>query len=59
MKMENYVYAPAAGTVKEILVGPSDGVDAGEPLVSFDVDSAKGSDKTAAKNANNTAAKEE
>jgi acetyl-CoA/propionyl-CoA carboxylase biotin carboxyl carrier protein len=33
MKMENYVYSPLAGSVDEILVGPSQGVDAGDVLV--------------------------
>lgn len=37
MKMENYVYAPTAGTVTKVLVGPSDGVEAGETLVTMDV----------------------
>ncbi len=40
MKMENYVYAPTAGTVTDIVVGPADGVEAGDPLVSIDVDAA-------------------
>lgn len=33
MKMENYVYSPLAGVIAEILVGPAQGVDAGETLV--------------------------
>ncbi|KAA8829785.1 acetyl/propionyl/methylcrotonyl-CoA carboxylase subunit alpha [Bifidobacterium myosotis] len=37
MKMENYVYAPAAGEVKKIFVGPADGVEAGDTLVTLDV----------------------
>ena len=37
MKMENYVYAPAAGVVTGIFVGPGDGVEAGEKLVTIDV----------------------
>ena len=37
MKMENYVYAPAAGTVKSIFVGPAAGVEAGDTLVTLDV----------------------
>ena len=43
MKMENYVYAPAAGTVKKIFVGPADGVEAGDTLVTLDVVGASGS----------------
>ena len=56
MKMENYVYAPAKGTVTDILVGPSDGVEAGDPLVSFDV---AGAADTAAKKKQPKTAKEE
>lgn len=41
MKMENYVYAPAAGTVKKIFVGPANGVDAGDTLVTMDVKGGK------------------
>ncbi|MBT1166001.1 biotin carboxylase N-terminal domain-containing protein [Bifidobacterium simiarum] len=37
MKMENYVYAPASGTVTKIFVSPADGVEAGETLVTLDV----------------------
>ena len=33
MKMNTYVFAPAAGTVKEILVGPGDAVNEGQVLV--------------------------
>jgi acetyl-CoA/propionyl-CoA carboxylase biotin carboxyl carrier protein len=33
MKMENYVYSPLDGVIGEILVGPAQGVDAGETLV--------------------------
>ena len=40
MKMENYVYAPAAGTVTTIFVAPAAGVEAGETLVTIDVDGA-------------------
>ena len=43
MKMENYVYAPAAGTVTKIFVGPADGVEAGDTLVTLDVVGASGS----------------
>ena len=43
MKMENYVYAPAGGTVTKIFVSPADGVEAGETLVTLDVQAA---DKT-------------
>ncbi|PJM76701.1 biotin carboxylase N-terminal domain-containing protein [Bifidobacterium felsineum] len=39
MKMENYVYAPAAGEVKKIFVSPADGVEAGDTLVTLDVTS--------------------
>ena len=41
MKMENYVYAPAAGTVKKIFVGPANGVEAGDTLVTMDVKGGK------------------
>ena len=41
MKMENYVYAPAAGEVKKIFVGPADGVEAGDTLVTLDVNTGK------------------
>ncbi|OZG63765.1 carboxylate--amine ligase [Bifidobacterium hapali] len=40
MKMENYVYAPAAGTVTKIFVAPAAGVEAGQTLVTLDVDGA-------------------
>ena len=33
MKMNTYVFAPAAGTVKEILVGAGDAVEEGQALV--------------------------
>ena len=33
MKMNTYVFAPAAGTVKEILVAPGDAVEEGQALV--------------------------
>ncbi|WP_033493481.1 biotin carboxylase N-terminal domain-containing protein [Bifidobacterium biavatii] len=46
MKMENYVYAPAAGTVTKIFVGPATGVEAGETLVTLDVDGADAKAKT-------------
>ena len=45
MKMENYVYAPAAGTVTKIFVGPADGVESGDTLVTLDVVGASGSAK--------------
>ncbi|MCC2748968.1 acetyl-CoA carboxylase biotin carboxyl carrier protein subunit [[Eubacterium] rectale] len=45
MKMENYVYAPAAGEVKKIFVGPADGVEAGDTLVTLDVAKAEDSKK--------------
>ena len=41
VKMENYVYAPAAGEVKKIFVGPADGVEAGDTLVTLDVNAGK------------------
>ena len=41
MKMENYVYAPAASEVKKIFVGPADGVEAGDTLVTLDVNAGK------------------
>ncbi len=41
MKMENYVYAPAAGEVKKIFVEPADGVEAGDTLVTLDVNAGK------------------
>lgn len=37
MKMENYVYAPAAGVVSKIFVGAAAGVEAGDTLVTLDV----------------------
>ena len=37
MKMENYVYAPVAGTVTKILISPGDGVEAGATLITLDV----------------------
>ena len=37
MKMENYVYAPVKGTVTKIFVSPADGVEAGETLVTLDI----------------------
>ena len=37
MKMENYVYAPAAGVVSKIFVGAASGVEAGDTLVTLDV----------------------
>ncbi|WP_418969720.1 biotin carboxylase N-terminal domain-containing protein [Alloscardovia omnicolens] len=43
MKMENYVYAPLAGTISEIYVGPADGVDAGESLLKVDMTEASSS----------------
>ncbi|MEX1009827.1 MAG: biotin/lipoyl-containing protein [Chthoniobacterales bacterium] len=33
MKMNTYIFAPAAGTVKEILVAPGDAVEEGRVLV--------------------------
>lgn len=42
MKMENYVYAPAKGTVKSIQVGVAQGVDPGQTLVTLDL---QGGDK--------------
>ena len=38
MKMENYIYAPAAGTVTRILVSVADGVDPGQTLATLSVD---------------------
>ena len=40
MKMENYVYAPVKGTVTKIFVGPAAGVEAGETLMTIDVNGA-------------------
>ena len=37
MKMENYVYSPTNGTVKEIFACPATGVEAGETLLTMDV----------------------
>ncbi len=37
MKMENYVYSPANGTVKEIFASPATGVEAGETLLTMEV----------------------
>lgn len=42
MKMENYVYAPVAGTITKILVSASDGVEAGATLITIDVHAADG-----------------
>ncbi len=41
MKMENYVYAPAGGTVTEIFAAPATGVEAGETLLTMDVAGAR------------------
>ena len=41
MKMENYVYAPAGGTVTEIFAAPAAGVEAGETLLTMDVAGAR------------------
>lgn len=49
MKMENYVYAPAAGTVTGIFVGPGDGVESGAKLVTIDLAGDKSADKGAEK----------
>lgn len=38
MKMENYVYAPCGGTVREVLISVADGVDPGETLVKLSVE---------------------
>ncbi|NEG69713.1 ATP-binding protein [Bifidobacterium choloepi] len=40
MKMENYVYAPVNGTVRKISVSPATGVEAGQTLLTLDVDGA-------------------
>ncbi|KFI39326.1 acetyl-/propionyl-CoA carboxylase alpha chain [Bifidobacterium actinocoloniiforme DSM 22766] len=40
MKMENYVYAPAKGTVRSIDVSVGQGVDAGQTLAQLDLGSA-------------------
>ena len=47
MKMENYVYAPAAGTVTGIFVGPGDGVESGAKLVTIDLAGGKSEGKSA------------
>ncbi len=47
MKMENYVYSPVAGTVTKIFVGPAAGVEAGETLVTLDIEGATKSDEKA------------
>ncbi len=44
MKMENYVYAPVNGDGHEDLRRPAAGVEAGETLVTMDVDGAKARD---------------
>ncbi|MFC0266250.1 ATP-binding protein [Alloscardovia macacae] len=49
MKMENYVYAPVAGVISEIYVGPADGVDAGEGLLKVDVTASTTAGTTSAK----------
>lgn len=51
MKMENYVYAPIAGIISEIYVGPADGVDAGEALIKVDMSSTDAHDNRAQKEA--------
>ncbi|KAB5605852.1 biotin carboxylase N-terminal domain-containing protein [Bifidobacterium jacchi] len=48
MKMENYVYAPAGGTVTKIFVAPAAGVEAGQTLVTLDVNGAEAKPKGAA-----------
>ena len=50
MKMENYVYAPVKGTVTKIFVGPATGVEAGETLMTIDVDGASSKHDDAKKN---------
>ncbi len=40
MKMENYVYAPVKGTVTKIFVAPAAGIEAGETLMTIDVNGA-------------------
>ena len=46
MKMENYVYAPAAGTVTGIFVGPGDGVESGAKLVTIDISGSNNGDSS-------------
>ena len=59
MKMENYVYAPAAGTVTGIFVGPGDGVESGAKLVTIDLAGDKSADKGAEKSSEKSAEKPE
>lgn len=40
MKMENYVYAPVNGTVRDIAASPATSVDAGQTLLTIDVEGA-------------------
>ena len=42
MKMENYIYAPADGTVTKILVGVAEGVNPGQTLATLDVNGSDG-----------------
>lgn len=44
MKMENYVYAPVNGVVNEIFATAAAAVDAGETLLTIDVDGARRDD---------------
>jgi acetyl-CoA/propionyl-CoA carboxylase biotin carboxyl carrier protein len=59
MKMENYVYSPLDGRIEEILVGASQGVDAGETLVRLAQPVAETANSAAPDAAQNTAQKEE
>mgnify|MGYP002662903468 FL=1 len=53
IKMENYVYAPVKGTVTKIFVGPATGIEAGETLMTIDVNGAsKAADGKAATDGN-------
>ena len=58
MKMENYVYAPAAGTVTGIFVGPGDGVESGAKLVTIDLAGDKSADKSADKSSESSESSE-
>ena len=40
LNLENYVYAPVKGTVTKIFVGPAAGIEAGETLMTIDVNGA-------------------
>ena len=54
MKMENYVYAPAAGTITGIFVSPGDGVEAGAKIVTIDISGSSKSGANKSEDSNNS-----